>query len=282
MVVAEVASPAVAASTILSSLLTHPLHRVRALMAVSGELHAQNKADILAVCSPSACAQWQFKQGGVESIWHGALDSIALGLVPSLLLRPIIESLCMPAADASPATRIGLALAQSLLHLSLTYPLSLCALKTTQDVPVNGHYRYTSGFHALREAFSAGVESAVPRLYRGLGLSVAGVLVYRLSYAGMLSLMPSRIGPANTFLTAIAAGMLAYPLDVLRRRYIALDPVDMRSSWQYARDMIRSEGFQAFYFGNMMAMVENLSNRIALMQIYPLVARTRTFGGLSS
>ncbi|XP_065879511.1 ADP,ATP carrier protein ER-ANT1 isoform X4 [Euphorbia lathyris] len=99
-------------------------------------------------------------------------------------------------------------------------------------------------------------------LYRGFGVSIVGITLYRGMYFGIYDTMKPLIlvGPfeANFFASFLlgwsittVSGVCAYPFDTVRRRMMLTSgqPFKYRNAMHACQEIIRHEGFRALYRG---------------------------------
>ena len=115
----------------------------------------------------------------------------------------------------------GLAGAGSLL---IVYPLDFARTRLAADVGTNKDREFTGLVDCITKTARAG---GVGALYKGFGVSVQGIVVYRGSYFGLYdtgkgALLTKDSSMIAKFVVAQvatnAAGVLSYPFDTVRRR----------------------------------------------------------------
>jgi len=109
--------------------------------------------------------------------------------------------------------------------LCFVYPLDYARTRLAADVGSGGTRQYTGLVNCLTSTFKS---DGIVGLYRGFGVSVQGIIIYRASYFGFFDTAKGMLpDPKNTPLVitwAIAqtvttfAGIISYPLDTVRRR----------------------------------------------------------------
>lgn len=116
-------------------------------------------------------------------------------------------------------------------------------------------------------------------LYRGFGVSVAGIIVYRAAFFGfydtakaMIYKDQSKSNPVVTFSLGFAvetaAGVIAYPLDTVRRRMMMQSgraDIIYRSTWDCWRSIFVNEGTSAFFKGCFSNIMRGLGGAIVLV-----------------
>jgi len=118
-------------------------------------------------------------------------------------------------------------------------------------------------FNGLLDVYKQTMKSdGISGLYRGFGISVVGIFIYRGLYFGLYDSCkpivfkdqknPSALGTFFLSLgTTSIAGILAYPIDTLRRRMMMRsgESVKYSSSLQAFREISAAEGWQSFKGG---------------------------------
>ena len=110
--------------------------------------------------------------------------------------------------------------------ISIVYPLDLARTRLALDVGKKGSREFNGLFHCIKSIHNT---DGMLGLYRGFGMSVAGIFAYRAVYFGAFD-----TGKANFFpdpkktnvmalwafaqTTTVTAGLITYPLDTVRRR----------------------------------------------------------------
>lgn len=124
---------------------------------------------------------------------------------------------------------------------------------------VNGQRQFKGLIDVYRKTLSS---DGVVGLYRGFGVSIIGITLYRGMYFGIYDTVKPIIlvGPlegnflASFFLgwsITTVSGVCAYPFDTLRRRMMMTSgqPLKYRNAMHAFREIIRLEGFTALYRG---------------------------------
>eukprot|EP00730_Choanoeca_flexa_P008936 TRINITY_DN12558_c9_g1_i1.p1 TRINITY_DN12558_c9_g1~~TRINITY_DN12558_c9_g1_i1.p1 ORF type:complete len:325 (+),score=32.85 TRINITY_DN12558_c9_g1_i1:147-1121(+) len=152
----------------------------------------------------------------------------------------------------------GLAGASSLCFL---YPLNNAQFRLSNDIASSAKSGSVRQFDGLIDVVKKTVASdGVTGLYRGFGISCAGVIAYRGCYFGLYdSLKPIfslnvQDNIAGSFLLSwavvIAAVFAIYPVESVRRRMMMTgNVVRYRTSLHCAREILNSEGSSSFFKG---------------------------------
>lgn len=152
----------------------------------------------------------------------------------------------------------GAAGATSMLFV---YPLDFARTRLGADVGKGAAERQFSGLAdcLVKIAKADGVQG----LYRGLGVSIAGIIPYRASYFGLFDTGKRKLPIVNQNLlykfifaqcVTSTSGLISYPFDTVRRRMMmqsgkkAAD-VQYRNTMDCFRKIASDEGYSAFYKG---------------------------------
>jgi len=144
--------------------------------------------------------------------------------------------------------------------LCFVYPLDFARTRLAADVGKSGGEREFSGLgNCLTKIFKS---DGLVGLYRGFGVSVQGIIIYRASYFGFFDTAKGMLpDPKNTpFLISWAiaqtvttvAGIMSYPFDTVRRRMMMQSG---RSDKLYKNTLdcwakiAKNEGRRAFFKG---------------------------------
>lgn len=128
-----------------------------------------------------------------------------------------------------------------------------------RECAVDGQRQFKGLLDVYRKTYSS---DGIAGLYRGFGVSIMGITLYRGMYFGIYDTMKPLIlvGPfeANFFASFLLgwsittfSGVCAYPFDTLRRRMMLTSgqPLKYRSAMHALHEIIRYEGFTALYRG---------------------------------
>ena len=166
----------------------------------------------------------------------------------------------------------GAAGATSLLFV---YPLDFARTRLAADVGSGGDREFTGIVDCLRKIAT---KDGPQGLYRGFGISVAGIIFYRAAYFGMFDTAKEAfLKDANVLfkwavaqVVTVSAGIISYPLDTVRRRL-------MMQSGRAAEDMIykgtldcfmviaREEGPRAFFKGSLSNVIRGTGGALVLV-----------------
>ncbi|KAK9124675.1 hypothetical protein Sjap_014277 [Stephania japonica] len=128
-----------------------------------------------------------------------------------------------------------------------------------KECPINGQRQYKGLLDVYRKTISS---DGVAGLYRGFGVSIMGIALYRGMYFGIYDTMKPiiLIGPLEGSFVAsfllgwsvtTVSGVCAYPFDTLRRRMMLTSgqPQKYRNTVHAFQQIVYHEGFHALYRG---------------------------------
>ncbi|KAJ0047717.1 hypothetical protein Pint_16292 [Pistacia integerrima] len=128
-----------------------------------------------------------------------------------------------------------------------------------RECPINGQRQFKGLLDVYRKTLST---DGVAGLYRGFGVSIIGITLYRGMYFGLYDTLKPIIlvGPfeGNFFVSFLlgwsitsVSGVCAYPFDTLRRRMMLTSgqPIKYRNTMHALREIIQLEGFRALFRG---------------------------------
>ncbi|XP_037070052.1 ADP,ATP carrier protein-like [Pollicipes pollicipes] len=145
--------------------------------------------------------------------------------------------------------------------LCFVYPLDFARTRLAADVGKGGAREFTGLGNCLVKTFKS---DGMLGLYRGFGVSVQGIIIYRASYFGFFDTAKGYLpDPKNTPLVvswAIAqtvttvAGIISYPFDTVRRRMMMQSgrkgtDIMYKSTLDCWRKVAAQEGGGAFFKG---------------------------------
>ena len=159
--------------------------------------------------------------------------------------------------------------------LTFVYPLDFARTRLAADVGSGGSREFTGIVDCLRKI---AMKDGPQGLYRGFGISVAGIIFYRAAYFGMFDTAKEMfLKDANVLMkwavaqaVTVSAGIISYPLDTVRRRL-------MMQSGRAAEDMVykgtmdcfiviaREEGVLAFFKGSLSNVIRGTGGALVLV-----------------
>ena len=145
--------------------------------------------------------------------------------------------------------------------LCFVYPLDMARTRLATDIKTGGGKRQFNGLgDCLSKLYS---RDGIRGLYRGFGISVAGIIPYRASYFGLYDTGKRKLTFVNNNLLfkfifaqccTTSAGLISYPFDTVRRRMMldAGKPADQklyRNTLECFGKIVKNEGMGSFYKG---------------------------------
>jgi len=167
----------------------------------------------------------------------------------------------------------GAAGATSLLFV---YPLDFARTRLAADIGKSGNRQFTGLGNCISTIFK---KDGAIGLYRGFGVSVGGIIVYRAAFFGgfdtakaMLLKDPRRAPIWQTWLIAqlvtTIAGVVSYPFDTVRRRMMMQSgraDILYKSTLDCWRKIAVNEGPQAFFKGALSNAIRGSGGAIVLV-----------------
>ena len=144
--------------------------------------------------------------------------------------------------------------------LCVVYPLDFARTRLAVDVGSGGERQFTGLIDCLQKVFKS---DGATGLYRGFGISVMGIIVYRGAYFGLFdsgnAIIFSDTKNANFFamwafaqITTTMAGIISYPMDTVRRRLMMQSGRKEKmysGTIDYFNKILANEGGKAFFKG---------------------------------
>jgi len=175
--------------------------------------------------------------------------------------------------------------AAGMTSLLAVYPLDLARTRVTSDIGKK-NTRYRGLLHCLRDVYAT--EGGVRALYRGIGISLCGIVPYRAVYFGgydnikrfLISSDPSTMDlfVAAQF-TTFSAQIAAYPFDTVRRHMHLRGGGHDRlysSSFDCIRKIWSSSGGWGFYRGFLPSSLRSFGGAVSLV-LYDQVSKRLKF-----
>lgn len=211
------------------------------------------------------------KEQGFMSLWRGNLANV-IRYFPTQALnfafKDVYKKMFMEGVDKKTqfwryfAGNLASGGAAGATSLCFVYPLDFARTRLAADVGKGANERE---FKGLVDCISKTVKSDnIVGLYRGFGVSVQGIIIYRAAYFGFFDTAKGMLpDPKNTpFLISWAiaqfvttfAGIMSYPFDTVRRRMM-MQSGRKASEQQYKGTLhcwgkiMKTEGTGAFFKG---------------------------------
>lgn len=256
------------AAAVISKSAVAPIERVKLLLQNQGEMVKRGhfKRPYLGVCD---CFKRVLREEGFLSYWRGnqanviryfptqAFNFAFKGYFKSYFGRSKEDGyLKWFAGNVASGSAAGATTSFLLYHLD--YARTRLGTDSIQ-CSVTGKRQ----FNGLLDVYQKTISSdGAAGLYRGFGVSIMGITLYRGMYFGIYDTMKPVIlvGPleGNFFASFLLgwsittfSGVCAYPFDTVRRRMMLTSgaPTKYRSSLHALQEIIRLEGFTALYRG---------------------------------
>jgi len=161
--------------------------------------------------------------------------------------------------------------------LCFVYPLDYARTRLAADVGSGGSRQYTGLVNCLSSTFKS---DGLTGLYRGFGVSVQGIIIYRASYFGFFDTAKGMLpDPKNTPIIiswAIAqtvttgAGIISYPFDTVRRRMMMQSgrkgaDIMYSGTMDCWRKIAAQEGSAAFFKGALSNVLRGTGGALVLV-----------------
>ncbi|XP_059644996.1 ADP,ATP carrier protein ER-ANT1 isoform X1 [Cornus florida] len=282
-------------AAIMSKSAAAPIERVKLLLQNQGELlkRGQLKKPYTGVGN---CFSRVFKEEGLLAFWRGhqanviryfptqALNFAFKGYFKSLFGRSKEKDGYMKWFAGNVASGSAAGATTSLFLYHLDYARTRLGIDTKELV--NGQRQFRGLVDVYRKTLSS---DGIVGLYRGFGVSILGITLYRGMYFGIYDTMKPivLVGPFkdNFFASFLlgwsvttVSGVCAYPFDTLRRRMMLTSgqSVKYNNALHALREIIRLEGFNALYRGvtaNMLVGVAGAGVLAGYDQLYRVAYR---------
>lgn len=254
------------AAAIVSKSTAAPIERVKLLLQNQGELlkRGQLKRPYIGVGN---CFKRVLREEGLWSFWRGNQANV-IRYFPTqafnFAFKGYFKTLfgCSREKDGYLkwfAGNVASGSAAGATTSLFLYHLDYARTRLGTDAAVSGQRQ----FNGLLDVYSKTLSSdGIRGLYRGFGVSILGITLYRGMYFGIYdTLKPIVLVGAlqDNFVASFllgwsvttVSGLCAYPFDTLRRRMMLTSgqPLKYRNTMHALREIIRLEGFSALYRG---------------------------------
>jgi len=262
--------------------LTAPIERVKILLQlqdVSTQIAVDKRYSGIINCFSRVA-----KEQGITSFWRGNLANVVRYFPTQAFNFAFKDTYKQMFVRHSPKTDKfmfflenlacgGAAGASSLL---IVYPLDFARTRLAADVGVGAGRQFNGLWHCLT---SIRAKDGFFGLYKGFGVSVGGIIVYRASYFGGFDTAKSLLlsDPKNTsFLISwgiaqvvtTLAGIVSYPFDTVRRRMMmqaGRGDILYTSTLDCWRKIAYKEGSRAFFKGALSNAIRGSGGAIVLV-----------------
>ncbi|KAL7114821.1 hypothetical protein ACP275_04G145600 [Erythranthe tilingii] len=275
-----------------------PIERVKLLLQNQGELMKRGQLQ-KPYTGVGNCFKRVFREEGVLSFWRGNQANI-IRYFPTqafnFAFKGYFKSLfgCSKERDGylkwfagNVASGSAAGATTSLFLYHLDYARTRLATDA-KNCHVSGKHQFNGLSDVYRKTFSS---DGIAGLYRGFGVSIVGITLYRGMYFGIYDTMKPIVlvgSFQDNFLASFflgwsvttVSGVCAYPFDTVRRRMMLTSgqKVKYRSAMHAFKEIIRVEGFAAIYRGvtaNMLLGVAGAGVLAGYDQLYRIVYKPR-------
>jgi|ERR1712137_1068337 len=226
------------------------------------------------------CAWRTISSDGITALWAGNFISI-IRYFPTQMLNFAVKDAFRTLVPAKSSGYYPWLMGNMLsgtaagsISLLLVYPLDYARTLLACDLANGGVRQFSGVLDVCKKTISSG---GIFALYRGFGISVLGIAVYRgvyfLLYDSVFQYIPAeyRKNPLAKFFISVgvvmAAGLITYPIDTIRRRMMVApaDQIVFHSAYSCAHYIIRNEGFLALFDGAIANCLRGLAGSAVLV-----------------
>ncbi|XP_019636224.1 PREDICTED: ADP,ATP carrier protein-like [Branchiostoma belcheri] len=249
----------------VSKTVVAPIERVKLLLqvqAVSKDIPKDKQYKGIVDCFSRVT-----KEQGVASLWRGNLANV-IRYFPTQALnfafKDTYKKVFLGGVDKNTqfwryfAGNLASGGAAGATSLCFVYPLDFARTRLAADVGGGGKREFNGLGDCLKKIYRA---DGMYGLYRGFGVSVQGIIVYRAAYFGCFDTAKGMV-PAdynNFFVTwaiaqgvTTASGVISYPFDTVRRRMMMQSgrkELLYKNTIDCWRKIIQQEGANALFKG---------------------------------
>eukprot|EP00029_Vermamoeba_vermiformis_P002140 TRINITY_DN12527_c0_g1_i1.p1 TRINITY_DN12527_c0_g1~~TRINITY_DN12527_c0_g1_i1.p1 ORF type:complete len:299 (+),score=40.53 TRINITY_DN12527_c0_g1_i1:26-922(+) len=255
-----------------------PFERIKILLQVQGELA---KSGRLAQPYNGAidCVQRTVKQEGISSLWHALLPQVLRTLLTDNFnhyfndfFRKLNPAILYKRSEHYWKWFLGSLISGGFAGMSsllFVYPLDYATTRLSADI-VQSTQGGTRQYENIQDLITKTIASdGIAGLYQGFMVSCLGILAYRAAYFGLYdSLSPVVLHRGQkkpslwkSFLfgwgVTMAAGLVTYPLDTIRRRQMMTcgESFKYSSAWNAFTEITAKEGVSGLFGGALVNIV---------------------------
>jgi len=241
-----------------------PIERVKLLVQNQDEMIKQGRLD-RPYTGVMDCTKRVLATEGVGPFWRGNLANV-LRYFPTQALnfafKDTIKGAFAVSKDAPNYKKFGVNILSGgmagSLSLCFVYSLDFARTRLANDAKGKGGERQYNG---LIDVYTKTLKSdGIQGLYRGFGISVVGIFIYRGMYFGLYdSLKPMVVGESKNavlsfflgWAVTIVSGLMSYPIDTIRRRMMMTSGTGQayKSAFDCGAHILRNEGFMSMMKG---------------------------------
>ncbi|CAI2376208.1 unnamed protein product [Moneuplotes crassus] len=269
-------------AALLSKTLVAPIERVKILLQVQGSIkrtHPENHYKGILDCFYTITTEQ-----GYLSLWRGNLANIYRYFPTQALNFACKEKykqyLNPYDKEKQPAKffygNIISGSAAGATSLLIVYPLDFARTRLAADCGIHSQRQFSSLSNCIQTIYS---KEQLRGLYRGIRVSLLGIVVYRGAYFGLYDtgyaiLFQNKEDRTFTKLWAFAqvttllACKIAYPLDTIRRRLMMQSGVKNKmyhSTYEYLCQIHAKEGILGFFKGGASNTLRSIGGALALV-----------------
>ena len=270
-------------SAAVSKTAVAPIERVKLLLqlqAASTQIDPSKQFKGIGDCFTRV-----FREQGFQSFWRGNLANVVRYFPTQALNFAFKDTYKKYLCPYNPKTEKikffmgnmasgGAAGASSLLFV---YPLDFARTRLATDMGKGPEDRQFNGLvDCIQKIFAS---DGPIGLYRGFGISVAGIIMYRAAYFGMFDTGKAYLfkdaKSANVFFmwmfaqfVTVTSGIASYPLDTVRRRLMmqsGREDVLYRGTVHCFQKILADEGGSAFFKGSLSNVIRGTGGALVLV-----------------
>jgi solute carrier family 25 (adenine nucleotide translocator) protein 4/5/6/31 len=264
----------------IAKTLTAPIERVKILLQLQA-VSTQIKEPYTGILN---CFSRVAKEQGIGSFWRGNLANVVRYFPTQAFNFAFKDTYKQFIVRHSPKTDKMLFFLENLAcggaagasSLLIVYPLDFARTRLAADVGVGAGRQFNGLWHCLS---SIRAKDGVAGLYKGFGVSVGGIIVYRAAYFGGFDTAKSIFlkDPKNTSIfvswgiaqvVTTMAGIVSYPFDTVRRRMMmqaGRGDIIYTSTLDCWKKILVNEGPRAFFKGALSNAIRGSGGAIVLV-----------------
>ncbi|XP_072170510.1 ADP,ATP carrier protein-like [Diadema setosum] len=268
-------------SAAVSKTAVAPIERVKLLLqvqAVSKQITADKQYKGIVDCFVRVS-----KEQGVVSLWRGNLANV-IRYFPTQALnfafKDKYKQLFLSGVNKKEqfwryfAGNLASGGAAGATSLCFVYPLDFARTRLAADIGKTGAREFNGLGDCIKKIFKA---DGISGLYRGFGVSVQGIIIYRAAYFGTYDTCKGMVPKDyhNFFLSWMIAqavttmsGVVSYPFDTVRRRMMMQSgrkEIIYKNTLDCWRKIAQQEGAKAFFKGALSNILRGTGGALVLV-----------------
>jgi len=254
-------------AAVFAKTVAAPIERIKLLIQNQGEMLKKGTLD-----EPykgiGDCTRKTMAKEGFFSFWKGNLANCVRYFPTQALnfaFKDKIKQLFKPTKKDSKLTVLGKNVLSGgcagSLSLTFVYSLDYCRTRLANDLKSakkGGSRQYSGMVDVYRQTIAS---DGLGGLYRGFVISCVGIFIYRGFYFGLFDTLKPMLLPGDNpslvlsfalgYAVTVFSGLLAYPLDTVRRRMMMTsgESVKYNGSLDCTIQIVRKEGAMALMHG---------------------------------